>query len=65
MRQFETTYLFRATAITPRGRRSFYLIAAHEREAINNAKRHLKSGEELSSKLANLGRQFGDYFFKL
>ena len=65
MRQFQSTYLFRATATNFRGRRTFYLIAANEKEAESNAKRQLKHGEELSAKLANLGRQYGDYFFKV
>lgn len=65
MRQFQTTFLYRATATNSRGRRTFYLIAANEREAEANAKRQLKSDEELSAKLANLGRQYGDYFFKV
>jgi hypothetical protein len=64
MRQFQSTYLFRATATNPRGRRTFYLIAADEREAEVNANRQLNSDEKLSSKLANLGRQCGDYFLK-
>ena len=63
MRQFESTYLFRATAATHLKRRTFYLIAANKKEAENNARRQLKSGEELG-KLAELGRQYGDYFFK-
>lgn len=67
MREFQLTYLYRATAIRDnycRSRRTFYMVAAHEREAEATAKRLLKSGEELSGKLAKLGRQYGDYFFK-
>lgn len=67
MRQFQSTYLYRATAIRDdysRTRRTFYMIAANEREAEANSKRQLKSDEELSGKPSNLGRQYGDYFFK-
>ena len=64
MRQFQSTHLFRATATNPRGRRTFYLIAADELEAEANANRQLKSDEKLSAKLSNLGRQYGDYFLK-
>ena len=63
MRQFESTYLFRITAVSHLKRRTFYLIAANKKEAEKNAIRHLKNGEELG-KMANLGRQYGDYFFK-
>lgn len=63
MRQFQTTHLFRATATNPIGRRTFYLIAGSKKEAETNAARQLKSDERLG-KIANLGRQYGDYFFK-
>ena len=63
MRQFQKTYLFRATATSPNGRRTFYLIAAHKDEAERNATRQLKNQEKLG-KIANLGRQYGDFFFK-
>jgi len=63
MRQFQTTHLFRATATNTIGRRTFYLIASNKDEAERNAVRQLKTGEKLG-KIANLGRQYGDYFFK-
>ena len=67
MRQFTSTFLFRVTAVDEqsfdRKRRTFYLIAATQKEAIANATRQLKNGESLG-KIAMLGKQFGDYFFK-
>jgi len=63
MRQFRSTYLFRATAKTHLKSRTFYLIASDEKEAEGNAKRQLKSDEKLG-KIAQLGKQYGDYFFK-
>ncbi len=67
MRQFIETYLFRATVVDEKShnqkRRTFYLIAAHKKEASGNAKRQLKYGEVLGA-IAQLGKQSGDYFFK-
>ena len=67
MRQFTETFLFRAAAINEQSfdskRRTFYLIAATQKEAVANAIRQLKNGESLG-KIAMLGRQYGDYFFK-
>jgi hypothetical protein len=63
MRQFQETYLFRASIILWNQRRTFYLIAANKKEATENAKRHLRQGEILD-KISLLGKQSGDYFFK-
>ena len=67
MRQFTSTFLFRVTAVDEqsfdRKRRTFYLIAATQKEAKSNATRQLNAGEVLG-KIAMLGRQSGDYFFK-
>jgi len=63
MREFQSTYLFRASAFAHLKRRTFYLIAANKKEAESNARRQLKNGEELG-KIAELGKQYGDYFFK-
>jgi hypothetical protein len=67
MRQFQETYLFRATVVDEKSynqkRRTFYLIAAHKKEAEENAKRQLNSGETLTT-MSLLGKQSGDYFFK-
>ena len=67
MRQFTRTFLFRATAINAQSfdckRRTFYLIAETQKEAKSNATRQLNTGEVLG-KIATLGRQSGDYFFK-
>ena len=67
MRQFTSTFLFRATAVNEQSfactRRTFYLIAETQKEAKSNATRQLNTGEVLG-KIAMLGRQYGDYFFK-
>jgi len=67
MRQYTETFLFRATAVNEQSfdskRRTFYLIASTQKEAIANAIRQLKNGESLG-KTAMLGKQYGDYFFK-
>lgn len=67
MRQFETTYLFRATV---QKRNNFekphppiYLIAANEKEAKDRALYYIKKGFELKS-ISKLGRQYGDSFVK-
>ena len=67
MRQFTATFLFRVTAINEDSfdsrRRTFYLIAETPKEAASNATRQLTTGEALG-KIAMLGKQSGDYFFK-
>ncbi len=67
MRQFTSTFLFRVTAVDEQSfdckRRTFYLIAETQKEAKSNATRQLSTGEVLG-KIAMLGRQSGDYFFK-
>ena len=68
MREFQSTYLYRATVKKrnnwEKPHPTFYLIAANEREALENAKRNIKEGFELN-KISKLGKQFGDYFFKV
>ena len=67
MREFHPTYLYRATAISDnycRSRRTFYMVAAHEREAEATAKRLLKAGEELSGKPRSLAVNIATIFSK-
>ncbi len=67
MRQFQTTYLYRATVKKrnswEKPHPTFYFIAANEKEALENANRNIKEGFELN-KISKLGRQYGEYFFK-